>query len=105
MQDLENIRPELDTDRYKWNGIPVPRVTNIISKTIHEDFLMYWANSLGFKHKGYKKTLDAAADYGTKTHDALEKFLKGEPIPEGTPTNPIDGFKLWWALIYKSSIV
>ena len=105
MEDLEKIRPELDTDRYKWNGMPVPRVTSIISKTIHEDFLMYWANSLGFKRKGYKKTLDAAADYGTKTHDALEKFLKGEPISEGAPMNPIDGFKSWWDLITKNNSV
>ena len=43
--------------RYTYNGIVVPRVTEIISKCIHSDSLMYWANSLGFKHKSYKKTL------------------------------------------------
>ena len=31
--------------QYTYNGILVPRVTEIISKCIHSDSLMYWANS------------------------------------------------------------
>lgn len=105
MQDLESIRPEMDGERYMYNGISVPRVTSIISKTIHEDYLLQWANSLGFKRKGYTKTLNEAADYGTRTHKGLELFLKGEDIPLGTPINPIDGFKQWWALINEGNDV
>jgi len=99
LDDLNTIKLKGLTDRYVYNGVYVPRVTNILSKTIHEDYLMQWSNSLGFKRKSYTKTLNAAADYGTKSHKGVELYLKGLPIPEGTPTNPINGFIKWWNLI------
>ena len=63
-------------DRYTYDGTNVPRATEIISKMIHEDSIVQWANSLGFKHKGYKRILNESAVYGTKAHSTIEKFLK-----------------------------
>jgi hypothetical protein len=99
LQDLNKIKLGLSEKRYLYNGISVPRVTNILSKTIHEDYLMQWSNSLGFKRKGYSATLKSSADYGTKTHNAVENYLKGLPITEDTPINPINGFINWWNII------
>lgn len=60
---------------YTYNGIIVPRVTKILSKCIHSDSLMYWANSLGFKHQSYKKTLENAAEIGTYCHNNIDNYL------------------------------
>lgn len=60
---------------YEYNGKIVPRVTKILSKCIHSDSLMYWANSLGFKHQSYKKTLEIAADIGTHCHNNIDMYL------------------------------
>ena len=46
---------------YNYNNIPVPRVTEILSKTIHEDYIVKWANYLGFKHLNYQDELDKYA--------------------------------------------
>lgn len=75
---LDDIREELGDfeKKYMHNGIPVPRVTSIISKCIHNDGLMYWANSLGFKHMSYSKTLNEAADIGTECHNSIDNFLE-----------------------------
>ena len=61
---------------YEYEGKPVPRVTLILSKCIHSDGLMYWANSLGFKHRSYTKTLADAANIGTQTHNGIDKYLE-----------------------------
>ena len=39
---------------YHYNNIPVPRVTEILGKTIHEDYIVKCANYLGFKHLNYQ---------------------------------------------------
>jgi len=57
LEDLEKISLGLCEGAYVYNGKHVPRVTNILGKTIHEDYLMQWSNSLGFKRKSYSKTL------------------------------------------------
>lgn len=75
---LDNVQSiNVDSD-YTYNGNIVPRVTKIISRCIHSDSLMYWANSLGFKHQSYKKTIDAAANIGTHTHNNIDSFLEDE---------------------------
>ena len=61
---------------YEFNGVPVPRTTEILSTMIHKDSLMYWANSLGFKGLRYKEVLIDAANMGTIAHAAIERFLK-----------------------------
>lgn len=92
-------------DRYTYDGTNVPRATEIISKMIHEDSIVQWANSLGFKHKGYKRVLNEAAVYGTKAHSTIEKFLEGEELPENYPTTILDGFKQWWDILNSNNTV
>jgi hypothetical protein len=87
---------EQDDAKYFYNNIPVPRVTEILS-SISEDYLLIWANSLGFKRERYKDVLNRAADIGTAAHNTIEKFLKGEIYDKNNI--PFKGFKLWWDII------
>ena len=89
---------ENKTSTYENNqGIIVPRVTEILSRMIHKDSLMYWANSLGFKGMRYKQVLENAATMGTLAHAAIERYLK-EKLE--TPTNiPFLGFMSWYNTI------
>lgn len=98
------------------DGVSVPRVTEILSSSIHEDFLLKWSNSLGFKHISYTKFMKDAADKGTYSHYMIEKFLKNGCMLEDIDTFEIPnyyrptvestfaGFMKWWAdlhVIYK----
>lgn len=74
IDEINNV-DGFDSD-YLYNGKIVPRVTKIISKCIHNDKLMNWANSLGFKHKSYNKTLNYAANIGTQCHNNIDAFLE-----------------------------
>ena len=82
---------------YNSNGIPVPRVTEIISRMIHNDRLMYWANSLGFKGLKYKDELNKAANIGTIAHSAIENFLKKKIKTESNI--PFLGYLMWYNII------
>ena len=76
--------------QYVYNGIVVPRVTEVISKCIHSDSLMYWANSLGFKHQSYQKTLNTAANIGTQCHESIDLYIENDgnyEIPNNMNTN------------------
>lgn len=68
---------------YEFEGKKVPRVTKILSRCIHSDGLMYWANSLGFKHQSYRKTVDAAANIGTQCHNGIDSFLEDNTFKFG----------------------
>lgn len=92
-------------DRYIYNNHPVPRVTSIISKMISEEYLMGWSNYLGFKRQKYKDVIERAANYGTKTHLALEMFLKNKEIPKDAPLTTLKGFKKWWGIINSNNKV
>ena len=85
---------------YEYNGSTVPRVTAIISKMIHSDSLMYWANSLGFRHKSYKETLQYAADLGTECHNAIDTFFDNNYVEtndiSSMKSRAYESFKLWW---------
>lgn len=96
LNDVASLGNIMGDKHYTCNGISVPRVTQILSTCMHNEGLMYWANYLGFKHQGYKEVLNQAADYGTKVHEALEHYIKGEPIDARTPLNPIQAFENWW---------
>lgn len=99
MEHLDPMRPNIKEPRYLYNGIPVPRVTEIISKMIHEDYLMRWANSLGFKRKSYKTEVDGAAKYGSSVHDSIDGYLDGKEMDPFAPKNPTNAFLKWWKQI------
>ena len=100
MVDFYEIKPE--KIRHTYKGIPVPSVTQILSKCIHEDYIVNWANYLGFKRIKYKDELNRAAEVGTIGHNAIERFLKDGSVSDNIPYL---GFKLWWDIITSSNNV
>lgn len=96
--------------KYYYNNIPVPRVTEIISKSISEDYLMRWANSLGWKRKSHIAERDRAAFIGTQVHKSIEKFLKeqlnfDEVLKKDigiqhNVVNALESFIKWYSDIY-----
>lgn len=101
IQLLESMNSIKNQDsNYIYNGVKVPRVTHIISRCIHNDGLMYWSNSLGFKHQSYKKTLDKAANIGSICHENIDAFLTDEnhkAFDDNTQAiNAYNSFLKWW---------
>ena len=74
---LLDLMPDIsiNSSNYIYGNKRVPRVTGIIQKCIHNDGLMYWANSLGFKHQSYKRILTTAANIGTECHNNIDHYL------------------------------
>lgn len=97
----QNHDIKMKEEKYFFNGISVPRVTEIISKMISEEYLLYWANGLGFKHQSYKKTIEAAANLGSESHDLINRFLLGETVVSNNI--PYQGFRRWWMDINASN--
>lgn len=65
---------------YNYNGIPIPRVSEILSSMLHEEHIIGWANSLGFKHKSYVKERNLAAEKGSVAHNMIEEFLRTQEV-------------------------
>ena len=101
---------------YHLEGEVIPRVTLILSSMLHEDYISQWANSLGYKHKSYKVTLQDAADRGTLIHDSIHRYLvEGitpdlymSTIPDEYVESTLTGFKsfrLWFDNLINPSII
>lgn len=100
IQALESIDFEASSKNstyYNQEGYRVPRVTEILSRMIHSDGLMYWANNLGLKGMRYRDTLNKAANAGTEAHSAIEKFLKEKIYTEDN--TPFLSFVLWYETV------
>ena len=100
LDNISNKEINFESD-YLYNGKVIPRVTKILSKCIHNDGLMYWANSLGFKHKSYQKTLNEAANIGSQCHNNIDYFLtnKSHILPEDinySTKNAYQSFIKWF---------
>lgn len=105
---------------YDKDNKKVPRVTHILSDMIHNDYLMKWSNSLGFKHINYTKYMSEAADKGTITHSCIEYFLNNNEDPDInkfissysmyttdlniTINNTYNSFKQWWNIVNKNEV-
>ena len=96
LDKMPNIHAESD---YTYNGFVVPRVTKILSKCIHSDSLMYWANSLGFKHQSYTKTLEAAANIGSHTHNNIDSFLSDETYEADESSMPYQSYNAYQSFL------
>ena len=93
LEKFSNKNLEFESD-YNYNCRIVPRVTKILSRFIHNDGLMYWVNSLGFKHKSYQKTLNQAANIGTLCHNNIDHFLdnNSHTIPKDIDPEAINAY-------------
>lgn len=73
---LDNISDEYRSknfDTYKFNGIPVPRVSNILKECISKEFLISWAARLGTQQYMIEK--NRATTIGTRVHEMIENYL------------------------------
>ena len=103
---------EVNTKRYESDteDVHIPRVTEVLSAMLHEDGLMSWSNGLGWKRISYRAFMREAADKGTYSHLAIEKFLTNGfvdleemNIPERifpVVQSCMDGFMLWWKQLH-----
>jgi hypothetical protein len=96
---LDKIQPIITDSDYMYNGIIVPRVTRILSKCIHSDSLMYWANSLGFKHQSYKKTLNEAANIGHHAHESIDSFLSDDSYEAVGASMPYQSYNAYQSFL------
>lgn len=96
---LDKVKPINVESDYTYNGVIVPRVTKIISKCIHSDSLMYWANSLGFKHQSYKKTLETAANIGQHAHENIDEFLSDKTYEANKSSMPYQSYNAYQSFL------
>lgn len=111
--NTDELRELQISDHYQYNGYSVPRVTEIISSMIHEDYLMIWANNIGlYQKKKYKDVMEQAATKGTYVHDAIEDFIQnGNELDMdsvmGAYRKEVNmayfSFKSWWTHIIQRS--
>ena len=111
MERMSKLEVE-SRDTYQLDGKRVPRVTEVLSAMLHEDGLMNWANGLGWKRISYRAFMRDAADKGTYSHLAVEKYLRNGSLDLnelGIPNERImqtvqscmDGFVDWWKKLHK----
>lgn len=103
-----------ETDRYQFEGVNVPRVTEILSNMLHDDFLMVWANNIGlYQRKKYKEELGKAATKGSYVHDAIEDYIQNQneldldTVTAGFRTEvsyAYGSFRAWWDIVSKRNI-
>lgn len=106
--DNSKCSDEFSSSRYEFNGIKVPRVTEILSYTINEPYIAEWANWLGYKHKSYKATLGDAANVGTAVHNYIANVCQNKPVEEYSDDrilNCISAFNKWWNQLTSSNEV
>ena len=80
---------------YTFDGHCVPRATTILSSTLSNEAIVFWANNLGFKGIGYRQELNRLAAIGTLTHNQIEEYL-GKGIYPEEPTPSFESFLQWW---------
>ena len=79
LDNIINSYPNLfiseDTD-YRFEGRKVPRVTSMLSRGIHNDSLMNWANYIGrVKHQNYNTVMNQSLTIGSQTHECIDYFF------------------------------
>lgn len=64
---------EANFDTYFFNGLPVPRVSEILKKCINKEYLIWWAARVGSKNMTAIR--NKAAYIGTLVHKKIEHYL------------------------------
>lgn len=93
---------EVNSSYINRYGNMVPRVTEILSQSINEEYIANWANSLGWKRQNYKKVLQELADIGTEAHNIIENYLKDGVLSMNIP---FLGFHEWWKQLNNKNTV
>lgn len=100
-------------ETYTFSDKRVPRVTEVLSAMLHNESLMSWSNSLGWKRISYTAFMKEAADKGTYSHLAVEKYIKNgyvdldkfkivNPIVLEAVKSCLDGFIKWWNILHET---
>ena len=92
LNDID-IKMNVKSSNYTFNGYKVPRVTEILGFIDTQD-LLGWANYMGLKHQKYRDIMNEASSIGTRAHNNIEKYLKGEKVV--VQSTAYEGFLLWW---------
>lgn len=72
LESLEGIEECRDKwTRYFYNGVAVPRMTEILKECVGKDYLVYYALSC----KNYKQESDQVLYIGTLVHELIDEFL------------------------------
>ena len=100
---------EIRDPHYTFEGIPVPRVTEILSFIDMAD-LLGWANYMGLvKHRRYADIMVEASNIGTAAHSNIEKFFSEDQKDEVDNDNiSFQAFMKWWNelnMTHKVSII
>lgn len=109
----KEMNPSLfnETDSsYIYDSITVPRVTNILSTMLHEEYLMNWANFMGrVKHINHNDYTQEAAYIGTRVHHSIECFLLNKDDNRFDDIRDLEiktachngflSFMRWWSII------
>lgn len=104
----------LSEERYQYDGVSLPRTTEILSAMLHEDSITVWANNIGlYQKKKYKEELQIAANKGTYVHNAIEDFIQNNneldmnTVLAGYQVEvsyAYGSFKSWWDIISKRNV-
>lgn len=99
-QNLNEINFSIESKKstyFNETGQQVPRVTSILSRMLHNDALMSWANYIGMKGIKYREFMDQASSIGTEAHNAIERYLQEKVKSEDNI--PFLGFLQWYNLL------
>ena len=104
----------IEGNHYQYQGYNIPRVTEILSSMLHENFLMVWSNNIGlYQRKKYKDVLDEAANKGAYVHNAIEDYIQNDKeLDLDTVTAgyrrevsyAYGSFKAWWSIVSRRNI-
>ena len=102
--DLISQKVATNDSPYKFETIPVPRVTEIL-QFIDMEPLIGWANYIGMKHMRYQDVINEATTVGSITHGNIEKFLQNKPVNEYEAPIAYKSFLKWWEYITQENMI
>lgn len=112
-----DIQLNIKNAKYFYNDVPIPRVNDILSAMLHEDYLMTWANVLGlFQRKKYSDMMNMYSTIGTYAHDNIETYVKTQEFNllnlaklsddvRNSIDNAVNSFILWYNDVCENNIV